>query len=231
MYIIIVGYSGFAFQLGKLILNENKDKLVFVIKRKEQATTLSETLNVSVVNSDPTKPEVLDDLELEKCDVFICASEFEKENILAAVYAKGAGAKKIFVCIDTPDAEEMLNKLGLIPINSEKFAAHSVELMITRPAVSELVNLGIGEFDIIEIEASGTKLVGNVLNSAKGKNFTAIATYSNGSYNFSKDAKINACDTLLLIVSAGKEKLAEKEIGKQIKRRADLLCSIKESLK
>lgn len=231
MYTVIVGYSGFAFELAKIILRDEKNKLTFVIKRKENATKMSELLNISVVNDDPTKPEVLDSLELEKCDVLVCASEFEKENILAAIYAKGAGAKKIFVCIDTPDAEDMLNKLGFIPINSEKFAAHSVELMINRPAVSDLVNTGMGEFDFIEIEAKDTKLVGNVLNSATGKNFTAIATYNNGNYNFSKDSKINCEDTLLLIVSSGKEKLAQKEIGKELKRRIDLLCNIKKSLK
>ena len=62
MYTVIVGYSGFAFELAKIILRENKNKLAFVIKRKENATKMSELLDISVVNDDPTKPEVLDDL-------------------------------------------------------------------------------------------------------------------------------------------------------------------------
>ncbi len=231
MYIVIVGSTGFALQLSKLILSENNDKLILVVKKKDEAIRVSEQIDVNVVNADASKPETLDELELEKCDVFVAASESEKDNILSAIYAKSAGAKKIFVSIENPDTESILEKLGLIPINSERFAAHSVELMITRPAVSELVNLGMGEFDIIELEAKGTKLIGKDLSLAKGRNFTAIATYSNGKFNFSKDAKIGSCDTLLLIVSAGKEKLAEKEIGKKSKRRMDLICSIKESLK
>jgi trk system potassium uptake protein TrkA len=231
MYIVIVGSTGFALYLSKLILSENHNKLILVVKKKEEALRISEQINVNVVNADASKPETLDDLELSKCDVFVAASESEKDNVLSAIYAKSAGAKKIFVSIDNPDTEDILDKLGLVPINSEKFAAHSVELMITRPSVSELVNLGMGEFDIIEVKAKDTKLVGKDLNLAKGKNFTAIATYANGKYNFSKDAKINVCDTLLLIVSAGKERLAEKEIGKAVKRRMDLICKIKDSLK
>jgi Trk K+ transport system NAD-binding subunit len=218
MYIVIVGSSSFAKELAHLVLSEKTDKLVLVVKDKAEALSLSSSFDVNVVNADATKPEVLDGLDLNKCDIFVSASDSEKDSILSAMYAKSAGAKKIFVTVSNYDAEEMLEKLGIVPINSEKFAAHSVELMITRPAVSELVNIGIGEFDIIEVEARGTKLVGKDLNSAKGKSFTAIATYSSGKYNFSKDAKIAACDTLLLIVSAGKESQAEKEIGKKARR-------------
>ena len=218
MYIVVVGSTSFAVELARLVLSEKTDKLVLVVKRKDAALELSSSFDVNIVNADATNPEVLDGLDLNKCDVFVSASDSEKDNILSAVYAKSAGAKKIFVSVANDDAENMLEKLGIVPINSEKFAAHSVELMITRPAVSELVNIGIGEFDIIEIEAKGTKLVGKDLNFAKGKNFTAIAIYSNGKYNFSKDAKIADCDTLLLIVSAGKEEQAEKEIGKKARR-------------
>ena len=212
MHVVIVGSTEFASELASLLFNEDNEKVVLVVKKKEEALRLTEELGVNVVNADATKPEVLDDLELDKCDVFIAASELDKDNLLSAMYAKEVGAKKIFACVDSSDVEAMVKKLGIIPINSERFAANSVELMIKRPAVSELVNIGAGQFDMIEVSASATNLIGKELSEANGKNFTALATYVKGKYNFSKKVKITQQDTILLIVDAGKEKEAEKEI-------------------
>jgi trk system potassium uptake protein TrkA len=218
MYIVIVGFSELACELARLILKENKNKVVLVVKKKEEAMRITDQLGFNVVNADSTKPEVLDDLELDKCDVFISASDIEKDNILSAMYAKEAGAKKIFVRIDNPDVEDMLKKLGFISINEEYLAAHSVELMISRPSVSELVNVGKGEFDIMEVSALGTNLLGKELGYVRGKNYNAIATYCGGKYCFYKETKINEDDKVLLIVRVNKEKEIEKEIGKKSKQ-------------
>ena len=219
MYIVVVGHSEFACELAKLILKESENKVVLVVKKKEEAIRLTEELGLNVVNADATKPDVLDELGLEKCDIFIAASDLEKDNVLSSMYAKDAGAKKIFVKIDNVDAEPMLKKLGFVPINAEHFAANAVELMISRPAVGELVNIGTGEFDMIEVSGDETKFLGKEICEAKGKNFTAIATCADGKYNFSKDGKISAKDKLLLIVKAGKEVEAEKELGSSLKKR------------
>ena len=40
--------------------------------------------------------------------------------------------------------------------------AQSIELMISRPRVSAIVNIHEGEFDIIEIEANRTELIGKM---------------------------------------------------------------------
>jgi hypothetical protein len=92
--------------------------------------------------------------------------------------------------------------------------------------VSDLVNLGIGKLDIIEIPANETRLVGKELSQAKGKHFTAIATSANGDYHFSKEKHIEAKETLILVVGAGKEKEAEKEIGRKITDKLDFLNKI-----
>jgi trk system potassium uptake protein TrkA len=227
MYVVIVGSTEFASALASLLSNEDNEKVVLVVKKKEEALRITEEIGINVVNADATKPEILDDLELDKCDVFIAASELDKDNLLSAMYAKENGAKKIFACVDSSDIEAMVKKLGIIPINSERFAANAVELRIKRPAVSDLVNIGDGQFDIIEISASVTNLSGKKLGEATGKNFTALASYLNGKYNFSKEAKIIDKDTILLLVNAGKEKEAEKEIINPLKKIAMLGSSKK----
>ncbi|MEK6958895.1 MAG: NAD-binding protein [archaeon] len=218
MYIVIAGDTELAFELGRLFLKTREDKIVMVVKGKQDSIEMNEKLDTTVVNSDILKRKTLDDLELNKCDVFVAATESEKDNLLSAIYAKNSGAKKIFVRIESHDSEEMLEHLGFTPINSESYAARAIELMISRPAVSELVNIGDGEFDILEVPAKETKLVGKEIGSAKGNNYTTLGTCCTGKYDFSKEKKIADCDTLILIVGAGKELAAEKEIGRKPKK-------------
>ena len=211
MYIVIAGNSVFAEELAKLLMKEEENKVVLIVKKKEEALRISQEVPAIVINADVSDTNAFDELNLAKCDAFVSATDSEKDNILSAIYAKNAGAKKIFVVTDGNESQKMLEKLDFVPISAESFAARAVELMISRPAVSDLVNIGIGEFDIIEVEAAKTRLVGKEIGEAKGVCYNAIATYLNGKYDFSKSRKIIPEDVLVLIVSAGKEKNAEKE--------------------
>ncbi|MEM0360066.1 MAG: NAD-binding protein [Candidatus Diapherotrites archaeon] len=212
MYIIIVGHSAFAEELARLSLSKsNKNRVVMIVRDKDEAMRIGSELNAIVVNGDATKPETFDDLNLKNCDMFVAATESEKANVLSGLYAKSEGAKKIFVKIDTTEANPILKKLGFVPINPDLYAARAVELMLTRPAVNELVSIGIGQFDMIEVLASETKLAGKTLGVSEGKHFNAIAAYLDGKYEFSSDHQIKPEEKLILLIEAGKEKEAEKE--------------------
>ena len=212
MYIVITGQSEFVVQLAKLFLAKGRNKVVLVVRDKEFATQLSHALHAIIVNADSTDTKTLDELDLKECDAFIAATDSTKANVLSAIYAKNAGAKKILVRVENPSSEAILEKLGFISINADHFAANMVELMITRPAVSDLVSINIGEFDMIEVQGKETNLAGKELGDAKGQDFTAIATYANAEYNFSKEKKIEPNDTVILLVNSGKEKQVEKEL-------------------
>jgi len=215
MYFVITGDSEFAVTLATLLKEGRDNKIVLVVKKKDEAIAITEKTGLSVVNSDPANTKTLDGLELEKCDVFVSATESEKDNLLCSVYAKNSGVKKIFVMTMNPDSDEIIEKLGLVPINAQMFAAKSVELMINRPLVSELVSIGKGQFDIIEAKANETNLLDKEICDAKGKCFTTIATHAQERFVFDKNAKIKPEDTILLIVKSGKEKEAKKEITKK----------------
>lgn len=212
MNIIIAGDSTFAIELARLCVTKGDNKVLLIIRDKEKAMEIGSELSAIVVNGDATSTTTLDELDLKNCDVFVAATESEKANVLSALYAKNAGAKKIFIKVDNPEAEPLLKKLGFIAISPDVFAARYIELTITRPAVADLVTPGIGEFDMIEVPAKETKLVGKKLGTARGEHFTVIATYLNGNYDFSKDKTIGPDDKLILLVSAGKEKEVAKEL-------------------
>ncbi|MEM4663013.1 MAG: NAD-binding protein [Candidatus Diapherotrites archaeon] len=209
--IVIAGDTTFAIELAKLSIKRGDSKVFLVIRDREKAISVGSEINAIVVNGDATNVKTLDELDLKTCDYFVAATESEKANVLSALYAKNAGAKNIFIRIEKPEAEELMKKLGFKPINPDVFAARYAELMVTRPAVADLVTPGIGEYDMIEVPAKETKLVNKKIGVAYGKNFAVIATYLDGNYNFSKEKKIEPNETLIVLVSAGKEKEAERE--------------------
>ena len=206
MYIVIVGSTVFAISFANLLHNKDNEKVVLVVKKKDDAIRITEEIGVNVVNADATKPEVLDELELEKCDVFIAASELDKDNLISAMYAKESGAKKVFACVDSFDIEGMMKKIGIVPINADKFAANAVELMIKRPVVSELVNIGDGQFDMIEVDVALTNFEGKTLGGLDNIDYNPIAVYSKGEFNFSKKVRLKKTDVLLLVVPSDKKK-------------------------
>ncbi|MCX6799410.1 MAG: hypothetical protein NTW59_04945, partial [Candidatus Diapherotrites archaeon] len=103
-------------------------------------------------------------------------------------------------------------KLDITLIDTEEVAARAVELMINMPAVSDLVNTGIGQFDIFEVHAGGTKTVGKKAAEIRCDGYACLATYRNGEYNFDKDQKIEKDHTLIMLTGAGKEKETIKKL-------------------
>lgn len=210
MYIIIIGGSLLAFELSRKLVGKD-NKVTVVVKDKVQAVQTNEVSGLVVVNGNPLDAEILDDLNLGECDVFIAATEKEEVNILSALYAKNAGISKIFVKTKNPESEKILRKLSIDVVNPEDYAAASVELKILRPTVSELVSVGIGQFDIIERRADRfPQLVGMRVSQVRGAFFSTIAIYTQGRYVFHGETIIEQNSTLIIILTSGKDKELDK---------------------
>lgn len=210
MYIIIIGGSLLAFELSRKLVGKDNNVTV-VVKGKDEAIAANEVSGLVVVNGNPLDAEILDDLNLSECDVFIAATEKEEVNILSALYAKNAGISKIFVKTKNPESEKILKKLSIDVVNPEDYAAASVELKILRPTVSELVSVGIGQFDIIERRADRfSQLVGMRVSQVRGAFFSTIAIYTRGRYVFHGETLIEQNSILIIILTSGKDKELDK---------------------
>lgn len=210
MYMIIIGGSLLATELSRKLVGKD-NKVTLVVKDKNKAIAANEVQGLVVVNGNPLDAEILDDLNLSECDVFIAATEQEEVNILSALYAKNAGISKIFVKTQNPESEKILRKLSIDVVNPEDYAAASVELKILRPTVSELVNIGIGQFDIIERRADRfNQLVGMRMSQVRGAFFSTIAIYKQGRYVFHGETLIEQNSILIIILTSGKDKELDK---------------------
>ena len=100
--------------LLKALIKRGINDVTLVIEDKEDALKASgEVPAITVVNASPIKPEVLNELDLEKCDVFVSVSRREEISILAALYAKEHNVKKIYVKTTKEDTKPILEKMGM----------------------------------------------------------------------------------------------------------------------
>ncbi len=212
MKIIITGETLFSLVLAKK-LKRKENEIILVVKDKEKALEISAESEVTVVNSNPAHIEDLEKLEMEKCDVFIAATEKDELNVLSAMYANSKGVKKIFVQLDNPDLEPMLKTMGVFPINPQEYAAGSVALDVLRPLVSELVGVDRGEFELVEKHVSNYKnLVGKKIGLMQGEFFVVLASHKDGSFKLSADYVIEEDSVIIVLYEKGKAKDLEKAL-------------------
>jgi len=207
MNIVILGESLFSTELVKNLQGQNH-KIYLVVKDKEEAVALSGANGgVIVVNNDPAKPEVLDDLDLENCNAFIAATKKEEVNILACLYAKDKGVKKLYAKTINPDTADILKAIGVEALTPEISTAHDVSLHLNKPLVAQLVEQG-GEYDITQTPVSQYKnLVERELGLLQGDFFVVLAFHVDGHFFFGANKKISSDSTLIIMYK--KDELTE----------------------
>ncbi len=208
MRIVIAGGSRFATEMVKHLLQRGLNKITLVIEDKEEAVKASTELSkIIVINANPSKPEVLNELELEKCDVFISATKEDEANILAALYAREHNVARIYVKTTKEDTKMILNKLGMKSIDIYETASNNAALDIAEPLISELVGLGVGILDIRQKSVSKyPKIIGKKLGDVKDKFFNIIAVYQDNKFWLSPEVVIKNDANIIVIEETEKIK-------------------------
>lgn len=214
MNIVVLGSSLFAKELAKE-LSYNEHKVFIVIKDKDTALDMStENGGIIVVNADPSKQATLDELDLQNCDALVAATEKEEVNVLACLYAKNKGVKKLYAKTVNPDTLELLNAIEIKGLNPEITAAHDITLHLNKPLVAELVETHAGDYNIMQAPVSDYKnLVGKKLSLLHGDFFVVLTFYFGKDFIFGVDKEVKEDSTLIIMYK--KEK--EKELSKALK--------------
>lgn len=215
MRAVVIGSSLFARELAKK-LKKKDHHIILLIEDKEAALEISaKDTGLIVVHGDPTDTEILEQLELDKCECFVSATESEETNILSALYAKNKGVAHIYVRTSNLKIERLLKRMGLIAVNSEKSAATSVSLDILKPLVSELVDVEKGEFNIIQKDLSNYKnLIGKKLGLMQGDFFVVLAVHNYDKFLFAADTVLEEGAKLIILYEYGKLKDLDKALKK-----------------
>jgi len=217
--VVVAGDSTFSWELVKQIHDQVTGKLYFVLEDRELAIEASALEKVIAVSGDLTDVELLEELPLDSCEIFVAGSKEERNNVLSAMYAKNAGSKRVFARIFSPKLENLLHSIGIEAILTSYTSAAYTAVNILQPNVAELVDLTGGQFDLIEtLVAHVPELVQCRLGDLQGKEFNVVAIKSKAGITVDSNAIIHLEDTLIVIYNRSNRSRIEQILKNAVKQ-------------
>jgi len=122
---------------------------------------LASELDALVICGNGSDKKILDEANIGDADVFVAATGNDESNILACIMANDYDLKKIIARVTDPNHEKVFLKIGVDAVVSPELTAASyLEKVIIRPKVADLVVLGKGDAEIIDITVANKQVVG-----------------------------------------------------------------------
>jgi trk system potassium uptake protein TrkA len=213
--IVIAGYSTFSWELAAQLKGQIDGRLYYVLPDWDQAMEASLHGDVIGVRGDITDTDVLDQLDLANCHTFIAGSREEEANVLSALYAKNKGAQNACARVFETNFIPLLESVGVTPIQTSHTAAAFTAIGILKPAVSDLVSLTRGQFDLEEIQAADfPELVGCRLGNLQGEQLHIIAVATGGQTWLGYNTLVEANSRLIIIYDGQIKRRLRQEIRK-----------------
>ncbi len=181
MYVIIVGAGRVGLNLSQSLIREGIN--VTLIENDETVSEeVAEQVNAMVMRGDATSVPVLENADISEADVFVAATGKDSVNLLAAVLSKNyPNIKKTIARVNDLDHEQAFKKVGIdVTVSPESTVAAYLERIITRPKVADLIVLGRGTTELLDIKMENLELIGErVLDYSPTENYIVCAVYEN----------------------------------------------------
>lgn len=215
--IVVAGHSSFSWALVERLAPAVKGRLYFVLPDHDRALEASLEAHVVAVEGQITDTEVLDQLSLEQCAVFVAASREDETNILSALYAKQQGVPRVFARVFQPEFMSLVASLGVTPLQTSHVAAGFTALQLLKPSVAQLVSPspGGGHFVLDEVRAADyPELVGCRLGNLQGERLHIIAVAQGGDLHLGYATVVEAGARLIVLCNEQITQTLKQEMRK-----------------
>jgi len=181
MYIVIMGVGRVGLNLASNLVGRGHD--VTIIENDDNLCSVAASeLDVLVICGNGTDTKILEEANVADADVFVAATGNDEANLLSCILVKQYKIRKIIARLSNPDHEEAFKKVGIDDVISpELTAAGYLEKLITRPKVADLIVIGKGDAEILDITVKNKKVVGKrVGDISPTDDYIIVAIYKNG---------------------------------------------------
>lgn len=179
MYVIIVGAGRVGQNLANSLIRQGIT--VTLIENNEvKSSEVANEINAMVIKGDATNIKILEEADISEADVFVAATGHDEVNLLTSVLAqKYENIKKIIARVNELEHVEAFNRVGIkITVSPESTVATYLERIITRPKIADLIVLGRGTTELLDIKIENKKLFGKrVLDYSPTENYMVCAVY------------------------------------------------------
>jgi trk/ktr system potassium uptake protein len=105
--------------------------------------------------------KTLEEANIADADAFVAATGNDEVNLLACILVKDFNPKKLIARISDPAHEDAFRKVGIdATVSPELTAASYLEKLIIRPKIADMVILGKGNAELLDIPVENHKVIG-----------------------------------------------------------------------
>lgn len=216
MYIIIMGGGRVGLALANLLI-ENGQDITLIESDETLCNEVSAELDALVIYGNGTNSKLLESANIEDADYFIATTGNDEANLLSCILVRKYDVPHIIARVSNPDHEEAFKEVGIDHVISpETAAAAQLQKLVTRPNAAEIMTLGEGDAEILDMTITNDRIVGKRFKEiSPAKEYIIISTYRNGKLEIPQpDTTIARGEKVTVLVKRGHFKKVSKKLEK-----------------
>lgn len=216
MYIIIMGGGRVGLALANLLIDNGED-ITLIESDGKLCSDIASDLDALVIHGNGTSSKLLEETNIEDADYFIATTGNDEANLLSCILVRKYEVPNIIARVSNPDHEEAFKEVGIDHVISpETAAAAQLQKLVTRPNAAELMTLGEGDAEILDMTITNDRIVGKRYKDiSPTKDYIIISSYQNGKLIIPQpDNTISRGEKVTVLVKRGSFKKLSKKLGK-----------------
>lgn len=157
---IILGGGRVGLTLASALIKASFD-VTLIERDPELCGSAASELDGLVICGNGTDVKTLEEANIADADAFVAATGNDEVNLLACILVKDFNPKKLIARISDPAHEDAFRKVGIdATVSPELTAASYLEKLIIRPKIADMVILGKGNAELLDIPVENKKVIG-----------------------------------------------------------------------
>lgn len=187
MYVVVMGGGRVGLSLASFLIADGHD--VTLIENDEGlCNNAAAELDALVICGNGTDTKTLEEANVKDADVFVAATGNDEANLLSCILVKEYNIPKIIARVSEPSHADAFKKVGIDSVISPEITAASyLEKLIIRPKIADLVVMGRGDAELLDINLENEKVIGKKISEVSPtEDFIIVAVYENGDIKIPK---------------------------------------------
>lgn len=174
LYVVIMGAGRVGTNLANALIKAGFD-VTMIEKNPELCDHASGELDALIICGNGTDLKILEEANVSEADAFVAATGNDESNLLACILVKEFKPKKLIARLSDPAHEHAFHKVGInATVSPERSAAMYLEKLIIRPKVADMVILGKGNAELVDIPVENKNVIGKKIGDLSPKKDYAI---------------------------------------------------------
>ena len=188
MYIVIMGGGRVGLRLAISLVKVGLD-VTLIENDSDLCSNAASELDAMVICGNGTDIKTLLEANIADADVFVAATGNDEANLLSCILVKDYKIPKVIARVSNPDHDEAFRKVGIdIVVSPELTAAGYLEKLITRPKIADLIVIGKGNAELLELSVNNSKIFGKKIGDlSPTDDYIIAAVHKNGEIKIPKD--------------------------------------------